>query len=369
MDNVISLHYTCNDANEYKELSTGESNVITIIPEKLDPDVSDLYIDVFDLKANKPNINVCIHIVSPTKTETTRKHFLSYGQEVENGKRVFPVFLSECSCVCHNNIPAQPPAPPTQTEPKDYHFLSWVWRNLDDFCKAESSDIIDSYEKETGEKSPYLSEEEEKMLSLEETFYKELEEGKVPELISYLIYETDDLPKNDDILGEICSSVARYYGKKYTDLIFHSTESIRLDARKRDKQWETKVLQCILWDYNLHDEDDEGEETLEHGTTNEEQIKILRKEYTKLSLIQPSRKYEIIEDDGGFVYSGDVVVYTDERWDQELVDRCLSKPNSIPSNSNSNNTGFVIGVFAYNTYEEAEEAQNKRIDCLYYMKV
>jgi len=231
----------------------------------------------------------------------------------------------------------------TVAEPADYHFLKWVWEHFEDFTKCEGGIVSEEYTRDTGRPSPYVSEEEEMLLDLTNKYQESLDKKEMPELVKYIAHETDEISPNEDVQEDIRNCISDYYGYAYS-LIMSKKNGERYMAREKDHDWEKRVEWCVMWWYNL-DEDDE-EETLEIGTTCPKVIQRLRETHLQLCAIEPAKKYKIVSDGEGYYYEGGVVLDTNE-WDEARVIELLEER-------------FVIGVFAYNTQEEAEEAQNNR---------
>jgi hypothetical protein len=233
----------------------------------------------------------------------------------------------------------------SEGEPDDYHFLCWLWENLESFSSVESDEVLQEYVENTGRLSPYAPESEKRFRKLESTFQRELDGGSVPELIGAL-EEFDTVPKDEAVLASLIRCTARYYGAAYTSGILSRHRLDRESARRRDRHWDTKVRLSTAWYGGIFTEDDEVKEL---GTTNLDCIRRLRDEYTLLYALEPSVRYEVVyeEDEGLYTYEGATPVGTDESWDEDLIRRLIAE-------------GYVVGPLIYTTREDAVDMQEWR---------
>jgi hypothetical protein len=163
-----------------------------------------------------------------------------------------------------------------QSEPRDYRFLSWLWENIDDFCRCDPSVITAEYTRRTKEPSPYEAEATSELRELCVGYFASIEAGEGPSrLIEVVCYELDDdeLPLSEEVLNDLRGCLEAYYGSGYASGILSVVKEQRMAARKLGMHWDWKLRMSVYWRHGL------AVETPEHeGTTNISQVEELAKE-------------------------------------------------------------------------------------------
>jgi hypothetical protein len=173
------------------------------------------------------------------------------------------------------------------------------------------------------------------------------------------LHEERELPRDEKLLlTSIYEALHAYFG-------VGSGYMRRLDSASGSSTWGGQVARVLRWHFALPVDRPEI-----HGTTNSEQIRALRAEYTHLVLLNPCWSYEVARDgEGCWAYAfadedlewfrehvqpprtatGPATVRTDhdERWDETLRSELLE--------------GYVVGPFAYSTKAAALAAQERRL--------
>jgi hypothetical protein len=366
---VVTLLYECRSSGEYDRLSTSETESEIRVSRQEAPKTLKMWAEVLQLRVGHVNTLaewMTFHVdVRPpgalTDTDDVTRRVVSACVVGSRDRDGYPEGLRVIVAKERVEEPVESVEEPVESveepvetvttiEPADYHFLRWVWSNLDDLCRCDPSRIAEAYTRRTGKDCPYEDEGAVRMREMLDEYRAattDPEEGE-PYLVEHLAYETDDLPQDEDVVRSIGEAVATYYPLRYASGILHSVRSVRVDARKRDRLWGERLRWCTAWKFRWEMGDEDKE--LAVGSTCTATLERWRGEYAQLTILEPSSEYAVVQEGEYYVYDVDTLdLYTDaDRWDQALVDESVRE-------------GHIIGVFAYETREEAEQAQSMRI--------